>query len=438
MTWRWSSSKRASNWSRSKVAKRGRLLTLIAILPLLCYVYPSPARAGRVAGRVEVGFDSFTEKYSLIEEDTTDGLSEFRTRINLGYLQGRQLADYFELEGETLIGEASFENSGRFRFLRGSGRSRLGFNSDLTYRSFRDNSVYAFANDYLRYSGRVFAERRTSRYTTVRLTDSFELMNFDRRTQFDYDYLRNSISVSGEYDRDFISRLHGYLTYTGRSVPDSTEIGYKGYTMGLELRRAFGLNRQIYLTANAHRRIFAHKPTKSPYWSIFSTGILQPITLWRFGLTIDNTLESYLYDEETAAFFSYLEDRTALMVFYYQGFDFRFGMGPTFGIFVSDFSEQDEYSELGAKVSVEWSLGPWVWLSGTYEPAWRDYRLDAVDPTEIIFSDFVTHRLLAFVTVRPSQRTSVNLFVDHEPQSHDIEDDDSTTTLFSLDVAYSF
>ena len=60
------------------------------------------------------------------------------------------------------------------------------------------------------------------------------------------------------------------------------------------------------------------------------------------------------------------------------------------------------------------------------------------DPTEIIFSDFVAHRVLMFLTVRPTQRTSVNLFVDHEPQRHKIEDDDSTTTLFSLDIAYTF
>ena len=418
--------------------RRGKLYLLVAVAPLLNLLYPPAADAGDVAGRVEVGFDSFVEKYSVVETDTTDELTEFRTRINLGYAQGRLLTNYFLLEGESLIGEASFENSARFRFTRGFGRSRLGFMSDLTYRSFHDNSVYAFANDYLRYSGRIYLEAKPSPYTAVRLTDRFELLDFRERTQFDYDYLRNNVTISGEYDRDFITRLHGYLTFGGRSVPDSTEISYKGYTAGFEFRKTFGLNRQLYLTANTHRRIYAHKPTKSPYWSVFSTAVLQPVMLWRFGLTLDNALESYTYDENSTAFFSYLENRTALMLYYYHAFDFRLGMGPTYGLFASGFSGQDEFTELGARANIEWSLGRWVWLSGMYEPAWRNYRLDTTDPAQVIFSDFVAHRLLVFLTVRPSQRTSINLFVDHEPQNHEVDNDDSSTTLFSLDAAYAF
>ena len=51
---------------------------------------------------------------------------------------------------------------------------------------------------------------------------------------------------------------------------------------------------------------------------------------------------------------------------------------------------------------------------------------------------YTYHRISLLATVKVWRSTSVNLFVHHLPENHKLEDDDATTTLFSLDVSYSF
>jgi hypothetical protein len=148
----------------------------------------------------------------------------------------------------------------------------------------------------------------------------------------------------------------------------------------------------------------------------------------------ENILDGYFYDNNRDVYFDYLESRSSLLFFYFEDLRFYLGAGPTFGFFTSPYSQDDVYNEYGAKVAAEYSWGR-LWLSGSYEAGRRDYN---VDSDESIYSDFLYHRILTFATVRITTNTSLSLFVNHEPEDHRVEDDDSTTTLFSLDLSYSF
>lgn len=436
MPLRWSSLKKVFTSSN----KRGADLRpfALALFPLFVLTFPSPTSAGRIFGSVEAGFDSFTEKYSVVETDTLDRLTEFRTRLRLGYLTGNFIGSYIRFEGRANIGEESVESGGRIGMRGVRGRSRFVLDAEATHRYFRGNSVYTFANDFLRYNGRVFGEFRVRPDVSVRIADRIEIMDFERRTEFDYDFVRNHLLLSADIDAGFSTLYHASLGYANKSIPDSTEISYKALTGGLEFRTAWGNRRQILLTAAGERRTYDHKPGKSPFWSLFSNVRIQPVSFSDFALALDNELESYLYDTETAVFFDYLQTRTALVLRYFPSPFLYLGIGPTVGSFNSGFSDEDVYREYGAKVTVDINTGCRLWLSAIYEPGRRDYRLDLEDSPDVIFSDFTYHRFLIFATWRLTPRTSVNLFLNHEPEDHIIEDDDASATLFSLDVGYFF
>ena len=414
-----------------------RFLAVIILLPLIQLVRPAGATDGRVIGGVELGFDSFTEKYSVVEEDTLDQLTEFRSRMHIGYIRGKLLEDYLQIGARTLIGEESFESSGRLDLMHRFDRSRLAVNGEVTHRTFRDNSVYTFANDFLRYNMRAYYLQSLTSDLALRLTERIEVMDFDQRTQFDYDYVRNSITLRAEYDRNFTTSVQTSLGYTHKAIPDSTEISYDAISSAVEFQRSFDLHKQLFVSFSSERRIYEDAATKSHYWALFSNIDIEPVTWGNFGLSLDNDLESYFYDADTDVFFDYVENRSALLFNYFRSLYFTVGAGPTFGLFVSELSEEDEYTEYGAKLSLSYSHSDKIWLSASYEPGSRNYRLDS-GGSDVIFSDFIYHRFLVFTTVRVWHNTNVNLFLNHEPEDHKIEDDDSTATLFSLDIAYRF
>lgn len=412
------------------------ILVALALLPQM--LTAGDAGAGKISGTIATGFDSFTEKYTIVEEDTLDRLTEFRTRLRLGYAQGAFPQNYFQLQGESLIGEESLETTGRINFVRRVGAYRLLADNDLVYRTYRDSSEYSFPNDFLRYNLRVYVQRDIAPGLSLRLTDRLEALDFDQRTEFDYDYLRNSVTLSADFDRDFTTTYHGALTFTNKSIPDSTEISYHAYSAAAEYRLTMDLNRYLYVAVGAERRLYENEAVKSPFWAIVSTATIHPVTRGKFGLGLENTLENYVYDRETGAFFDYVENRTALVASYFRSLDLTLGLGPTFAFFVSDSSEENEYTEYGARLAANYNAGTRAWLSASYEPGHRNYRVDGATSSETIFSDYTYHRLSLFATVKVWRGTSVNLFVNHVPENHKIEDDDATTTLFSLDVSYSF
>ncbi len=418
--------------------RRGHSWLAFIALTSLNFILPAgSAMAGKVSGSITTGFDSFTEKYTIVEEDTLDRLTEFRTRLRLGYTHGSFLKNYLQLQGESLVGEESLESTGRVYFIRRSDAARFAIDTDLTYRTFRDSSEYSFPNDFLRYNLRTYFQRTIAPGLSLRLTDRLEVLDFDQRTEFDYDYVRNSITLSGDLDRDLTTTYHAAVAFTNKSIPDSTEISYHAWSAAGEYRATMDINRHVYFNLNGERRLYEDKATKSHFWAVLAGATVHPFTRGDFGFGIENTLESYFYDRETDAFFDYVENRTSIIASYFKSFDLTFGLGPTFAFLYSDFSHEDEYTEVGARLRVNYNAGTRIWLSASYEPGHRNYSVDGTG-SEVIFSDFTYHRIIVFASARIWRNLNTNLFLNHEPEDHKIEGDDATATLFSLDLSYSF
>jgi len=401
-------------------------------------LYPADAVSGRMTGSVALGFDSYSENYSVAQIPTISRLNELRTRLNLGYMQGTFLTDYYLIEGRSLIGQESFDTIGRASLVRRFGATRLLFDNTATFRSYNDATAYTFANDFFRYDLRASLTRRIASGLSVALMDRLEIVDFDQRTEFDYDYVRNGVEVALNYDRGFTSGYRATFGYIGKVIPDSTAISYDAFAAGLDYRHTSGLHRQILLTVDGERRVYKDALTRSPFWSVYSNATIQPFALGRFGVRLDNELESYTYDRSTSVFFNYIENRTSLRITYFSSTLFTIGAGPTYGFLRSSASLVDEYREIGARLSVDYSSGQRLWLSASYEPGKRDYRFDSILDTDLVFSDFVYHRVLVFATLRLTRHASFNVFANLEPEDHKVEEDDTTMTILSADITYGF
>jgi len=112
--------------------------------------------------------------------------------------------------------------------------------------------------------------------------------------------------------------------------------------------------------------------------------------------------------------------------------------GPAVGFLASGYSSRDRYREEGLRVEVEYTRIPSVWVSFAGELGRRSYQAYESNAAESLFSDYTYYRLNLFLNVRLWKGLSLNGFADHQPEKHKRAGDDNATTLFSLDLSYSF
>jgi hypothetical protein len=102
-------------------------------------------------------------------------------------------------------------------------------------------------------------------------------MDFEKITEFDYDYWLNSLSISGDIEPSLTSHLHAAIGYKLKAIPDTTEIGYRAIGALIDFRNYLGMYRQIGLSLTTERRLYNHKPARSPFWELSADMTLAPL-----------------------------------------------------------------------------------------------------------------------------------------------------------------
>jgi hypothetical protein len=421
-------------------------MTNLRAIIVVLLLWPGLAAAGdsRITGSADVGFDSFQERYSIIDSDTLDSIKEFRSRLSLGYKRGSVLDDFMQFEARTMIGEDGLDYSGAITLIeRLTSRTRIGFGADLSHRAYRDNSAYEFANDYSRYYLRGYGRWQMTAATALRLTERMEGIDYDRRTDFDYNYVRNTVDLDLECDWNLTNFVTAGLSLTTMSIPDTTEIQYRSWSPRLEVRLAPEHHLRLSAYADVERRRYDHEPARSSFWSLLASATGEfPLGQW---LSVEgrNHTEYYRYDSPNDVYFDYTEARNALLLRYNPSWDFSVGAGPTAGFFVSPESPDDEYTEWGIRLAVDALRGTRLWMSASYERGRRGY--DAYDPDVIasvdvpaVYSDYTYHRVNLIGTLRLGDGVSLTTLLDYQPEDHEREGDDATATLFSVSLTYAF
>jgi hypothetical protein len=278
----------------------------------------------------------------------------------------------------------------------------------------------------------------------LRVTDRIEVQDFERRSDFDYDYRRNKLSVGGEFDWNLTTLLDMRVTHVVMVIPDSTEIEYQSFIPSIEFRHFGGLNDRLSLQAALERRDYVFGSPRSAYWTIFGFLAMERSFAYRTSLFLESYNEWYRFDFKDPVYFDYLENRTALLLKYNHSYNLSIGAGPAVGFLRSDISEQDVYRELGVRTAFEYNRGARAWITLTYEPGTRTYRAfdDASDDPATqgfsLFSDYTYHRLSFFANVRIVRSVTLSGFVDYQPEDHKREGDDATATLISFSLTATF
>ncbi|HEX5132803.1 MAG TPA: hypothetical protein VFX92_09980 [Candidatus Krumholzibacteria bacterium] len=425
-------------------APAARLALALAACACVC-AGATPAAAGRWIGAAELGFDSYTERYSISEADTLSSINEARARLRLGYAAGSIGRNYALFEARQYFGASSQETAAHTLITQRLGRTArvvTHIDGEIARHSYRHNSTYEFPNDYTRAYARVGVRARTGSLVTLRLDDRVEYLDYQRRTEFDYDYTRNVATGVVDIARDPLRSVSGGVRFATMSIPDSSEIEYHSLGPILEFR-AFGAPRErVYVTLAADRRTYPDDGTRSSFWAVTGSGLLEVPVARQWSIEMAGDVDDYRYDTVTGAYNDYLESRAYVTGNWFSGTT-RMGAGPAFGWLTSHDAPQDEYRELGVRVALEHIGSGGLYVSASYEPGLRDYSLysdagSVVDNANVIFSDYTYHRVDLFLNARVHGPVWLSAFLDYQPEDHDRDGDDATATVGSFSITYSF
>jgi hypothetical protein len=414
---------------------------------MACALVPAAARAGsgRWLGSAEVGFDSYMERYSISDADTLSSINEARARVRFGYAVGSLGRNYVLLQAAQLIGQSSYETAGRGLVTRRfgvTGAVTANLDGEIARRGFRQGAVYEFPNNYTRATARAGLRARTAPWLTLRLDDRIERIDYDQRTEFDYDYTRNSATGAVDLSRDPLRSLTVGTRLTTMSIPDSSEIEYHAFVPFVEARTYGAPHRRAYASVAAERRLYPDNGTRSSFWSVLFSGLIEMPIHRSWSIEAASDFEDYAYDVSTEAYPDHFEIRNYLTANWIAG-GLRLGAGPAFGWLSSGDSPQDEYREAGVRFSLE-EVGPrGLFVSASYEPGSRDYTAyndtgGVADNADAIFSDYRYHRVSLFANVRVTGPFWFNVFLDYQPEDHHRTGDDATATIGSASLTYSF
>jgi len=203
--------------------------SLLAVLlsSLASASLPVPAGAsGIFETRLTTGFDSFIDRYTILEDDTTEALNEFYVRLFNRFYRGdgrnRPL-----LSNSFKIGNQAMDDRLELDLRLGNSNSfSTEFSAAAYLKHFREKSDFPLSNDYRQYNSNLKLGFKVAQGLRLSSRSRAELVDYDERTDFDYDYhyLETGIEI---YGGDILENMFRLSAAAGTSeAPDTTELGF--------------------------------------------------------------------------------------------------------------------------------------------------------------------------------------------------------------------
>ena len=410
-----------------------RLYTLLsAALIVSSALLPATAR-GDIKNRLTFGFDSFIDRFTILEVDTAESVQEYYVGLGneLRFKRNRAsggLGNLFRVGTQTLDEHIDGELS-----LLPVPSTRIDVRSFFHYKHFQESSDYTFGNDYLQLNTLLKVRRKLSDASKLTVRSRFEGIDYERQNDFDYDYYYYDAGLEFEAG-SILSRMIRVGGFAGhREAPDTTEMNYERAAGEVELQLTVGDGGLFHLFSVGDRRDY-RGAVRSSYWLVLSQAEFMITSLSGRSFSVKLESEYTTYDDPTPIFFDNhfirggggvkipVEERVSLTA------EPRIAR-----MFCRDYAEE-RYFEYTIQLGVELFGGNDFWLIASYEPGYRNYLLDDND----LYSDFYLNRLSLMGSIPLRMGFFINVFAMHDPERHMRREDDFSVTLLSLDLTKRF
>lgn len=447
--------RRESLSRRSRSGARGRrrasaLITLIIFGPLTHAIAASAAspltRPGRdgLSPTFSLGFDSFSEKYSIEDADTLDLSNELRSSVGLTYRRGwgsevnpGREASVFQIKDVLTVSDAAIRNRWDVDLeLAVRSGDRLSLSNELSSRRIDPGGDLNLSSDYIQDVARFYYRDRLSEILVFTLRDRFEVIDFDEEDAYETDYRRNEASAELAIEPGLDGSVEFAYTRGDRAVPDSSAIDYREHALRVTWWQGFGWSTRVEAQGEIERRRYRDEVTRPGYFLITGDGHLAVALTQRLEVRLHEELEVTSYDALSQVYFDRFLQRAGLEAAVSVTAALELGLEPRYTFLRAEEESEEDYDEWSAVLAGDWIRLDRLWLTSSVEIGRRDYRVAETQGS--IFSDYTFVRTDLFSTFELSRLITWNVYMSREPERHAIEDDDTTTTLFSTELTVKF
>jgi hypothetical protein len=388
---------------------------------------------GEMRNSLTVGYDSFIDRFTILEEDTVETLEEFYIGI-LNSLSRQRNTLHVELRNNFKYGNQTVDENLEGAFSIGSRRStRIDLRSNLHVKHYRTGSDYTFGNDYLQSNTSLNLKRRLTTNSRLNIKNRFEIIDYDKRTDFDYDYTYFETGLEFETG-SYFERLVCVGAAVGfKEVPDTTALSYRRSVVDLEALLAPAENALLHATVIGDRRDY-RKDVKISYWDLAAFLDLTITSLKGRIFSIRAEAELTLYDSTTTTYFDTQFLRGSVKGKLPVRKNLSVSFEPRMAAMLCGDFEEERYLEVSLVLGLDILGNEDFWVTFSYEPGYRNYLLAEND----LYSDFYLNRLSLMGTVEIPGGTGLNLFVTHDPERHTRRVDDFSITLISIALTKRF
>ncbi len=408
------------------------VLTLVLALLFISLLIAPPADAAELRNRLLAGYDSFVDRFTLIEDDTTEVVHEYYAGLDNFFLTGKGRTK-FTLRNLFKYGNQTIDNDLNGVLNAGSRASWLmQLRANLRLKYFREGSDYEFGNDYLQSNIHLKLGKQISEKWYILSKSRAEMIDYQDRTQFDYDYHYFDTGLGVESGSYFSRYARAFVSLGRRESPDTTDLSFNRVLAEAEVRLSSG-SLTFDIAALCDRREYEGM-TRSDYWFIYSNGNLT----WTgtSGRTVTLRVESEIlnYDTQTRTWFNNhflrgsLRGRlpvTGISYFYVE---------PRLATMRCESFIEERYNEASVVLGFDVMGSERYWLTFSWEPGYRSYTLE----DNPIYSDFQFNRLTLMASGTFGNRYGANLFISHDPEKHTRRTDDFSITMISASVSLQF
>jgi len=411
-----------------------RVLTrsIAPALPLIIILSAPPASAAELNNRLLAGYDSFVDRFTLIEDDTTETVHEFYIGLDDLLITGSD-GTKFTLRNIFKYGNQTIDDDLNGVLNTGSRKSlQVQLRGNLRLKSYREGSDYEFGNDYTQSNIHLKLGRQFGESWYVLSRSRAEMTDFRERTQFDYDYYYLDTGLGLETGSYFSKYLRGYASLGRREAPDTTDLSFDRSLMEAEARLSRG-RLAFEISTMGDRREY-DGAVRSDYWFIYSSGSVA----WTgtSGRTVTARAESEIldYDTQTRTWFNNHFLRGSLRLRIPVTNISYFYIEPRYAVMRCKSFIEERYSEGSVVLGFDVMGSDRYWLTFSWEPGYRTYTME----DNPIYSDFRINRLSLMASGTFGERFEANIFISHDPEKHTRRTDDFSITMVSASVSLRF
>jgi hypothetical protein len=389
--------------------------------------------AAEIRNHASVGYDSFVDRYTILDTDTVETVQElyFGFGNSLHYKNGATKAgvgSLFRYGNQTV--DENVDIDGTFSPAHST---LLDVRGNVHWRHFQKGSDYDFGNDFMQADAIGRIRRSFGEYAHMDLRSRVEIVDYLRRTEFDYDYRYFDVGAQIEAGPDLNRMVLFGVTVGSRTVSDTTALSFDRILTELEARITLSRSLSVHLATAGDRRDYRDN-VRSSFWSVLS--FLDA----SFGdaagaiYSLRGESEFTSFDKPDATYFdthflrwglrARLPVRTLLDVV----------LEPRYARMLCRDIEEERYAEYSFVMGSEIMRNGGFWITLSYEFGYRNYTLAENE----IYSDFYLHRLGAMSSVPLPGQTELSILISSEPERHSRREDDFSVTLVSIDLAKRF